>query len=82
MPTQPPFPNIIFSEVKPFWNENTILCMSLSKLGLPGTRCGIVIGPESLIAAMGNLSGIINLAPVASAPAWCSAGLRAATSSV
>ena len=58
-----PFPNIIFSEVKPFWNENTILCMSLSKLGLPGTRCGIVIGPESLIAAMGNLSGIINLAP-------------------
>ena len=37
--------------------------MSLSKLGLPGTRCGIVIGPEPLIAAMGNLSGIINLAP-------------------
>ena len=58
-----PFPNIIFSEVKPFWNENTILCMSLSKLGLPGTRCGIVIGPESLIQALSNLSGIINLAP-------------------
>lgn len=58
-----PFPNIIFTDVKPFWNENTILCMSLSKLGLPGTRCGIVIGPESLIQALGNLSGIINLAP-------------------
>ena len=58
-----PFPNIIFTEVKPFWNSNTILCMSLSKLGLPGTRCGIVIGPESLIQAIGNLSGIINLAP-------------------
>ena len=58
-----PFPNIIFNEVKPFWNENTILCMSLSKLGLPGTRCGIVIGPESLIQALSNLSGIINLAP-------------------
>ena len=58
-----PFPNIIFTEVKPFWNSNTILCMSLSKLGLPGTRCGIVIGPETLIQAIGNLSGIINLAP-------------------
>jgi valine--pyruvate aminotransferase len=58
-----PFPNIIFTEVKPFWNANTILCMSLSKLGLPGTRCGIVIGPEVLIQALGNLSGIINLAP-------------------
>ena len=58
-----PFPNIIFTEVQPFWNENTILCMSLSKLGLPGTRCGIVIGPETLIQAIGNLSGIINLAP-------------------
>ena len=58
-----PFPNIIFSDVQPFWNDNTILCMSLSKLGLPGARCGIVIGPESLIQSMGNLSGIINLAP-------------------
>lgn len=58
-----PFPNIIFSDVTPFWNDNTILCMSLSKLGLPGARCGIVIAPESIIDALGNLSGIINLAP-------------------
>ena len=58
-----PFPNIIFSDVTPFWNDNTILCMSLSKLGLPGARCGIVIAPPTLIQALGNLSGIINLAP-------------------
>lgn len=58
-----PFPNIIFEPVEPIYNDNTILCMSLSKLGLPGTRCGIVIGNEAVISAISNLSGIINLAP-------------------
>ena len=58
-----PFPNIIFEPVEPISNDNTILCMSLSKLGLPGTRCGIVIGNEEVISAISNLSGIINLAP-------------------
>lgn len=64
-----PFPGIIFSEAKPFWNSNTILCMSLSKLGLPGTRCGIVIADEKIIQAITNLSGIINLAPGSLGPA-------------
>jgi valine--pyruvate aminotransferase len=32
-----PFPNIIFSEVNPFWNDNCIVCMSLSKLGVPAS---------------------------------------------
>ena len=58
-----PFPNIIFEPVEPIYNDNTILYMSLSKLGLPGTRCGIVIGNEEVISAISNLSGIINLAP-------------------
>jgi valine--pyruvate aminotransferase len=64
-----PFPGIIFSQAKPFWNLNTILCMSLSKLGLPGTRCGIVIADEPIIQAITNLSGIINLAPGSLGPA-------------
>ncbi len=58
-----PFPNIIFSDEKPFWNENTILCMSLSKIGLPGVRCGIVIANEKVTQALSNLNGIISLAP-------------------
>lgn len=64
-----PFPNIIFEEVKPFWNENTILCMSLSKLGLPGVRCGIVIANEEVTQAMTNINGIISLAPSGMGPA-------------
>lgn len=58
-----PFPNIIFEEVTPFWNSNTILCLSLSKFGLPGARCGIVIANPTIIKAMSNLSGIMALSP-------------------
>ncbi|NRF27384.1 valine--pyruvate transaminase [Vibrio coralliilyticus] len=64
-----PFPNIIFEDVQPFWNENTILCMSLSKLGLPGVRCGIVIASEEVTQAMTNMNGIISLAPGSLGPA-------------
>ncbi|MGO1295939.1 MAG: valine--pyruvate transaminase [Vibrio sp.] len=65
-----PFPNIIFEEVEPFWNENTILCMSLSKLGLPGLRCGITIASEDITRALTNMNGIINLAPGSMGPAF------------
>ncbi|WP_318523393.1 valine--pyruvate transaminase [Photobacterium leiognathi] len=64
-----PFPDIIFEEVTPFWDNNTILCMSLSKLGLPGVRCGIVIANEAMITALSNINGIVNLAPGSIGPA-------------
>ena len=64
-----PFPNIVFEEATPFWNSNTILCMSLSKLGLPGVRCGIVIANEEITQALTNLNGIISLAPGGFGPA-------------
>ncbi len=58
-----PFPNIIFDEVSPLWNDNCIVCMSLSKLGLPGSRTGIVIASEDLIRYFANLTAITSLAP-------------------
>ncbi|MCL9782984.1 valine--pyruvate transaminase [Vibrio sp. S4M6] len=64
-----PFPGIIFEDVKPFWNENTILCKSLSKLGLPGLRCGIIIANEEITKALTNLNGVISLAPGSMGPA-------------
>ncbi|QIA62072.1 valine--pyruvate transaminase [Vibrio astriarenae] len=64
-----PFPNIIFEDVKPFWNNNTILCMSLSKLGLPGVRCGIIIANEEITQALSNMNGIISLSPGSVGPA-------------
>jgi valine--pyruvate aminotransferase len=65
-----PFPNIIFESVTPFWNDNTILCMSLSKLGLPGIRCGIVIANEEISQALTNMNGIISLAPGSLGPTY------------
>ncbi|HEX5790222.1 MAG TPA: valine--pyruvate transaminase, partial [Luteolibacter sp.] len=57
-----PFPGIIFSGAKPFWEPHVILTYSLSKLGLPGTRTGIVIGPPEIIRALRSMSAIVGLA--------------------
>ena len=57
-----PFPNIIFTETKPFWNRNIIFCMSLSKIGMPGTRTGIVIADKPVIDSVRNMNAVINLA--------------------
>lgn len=58
-----PFPNIIFTDAEPVWDENTILCMSLSKLGLPGARTGIVIANEQVVSAVAGMNAIVSLAP-------------------
>ena len=58
-----PFPDIIFEDAKPVWNDNIILCMSLSKLGLPGARTGIIIANEKVVKAVSNISSILSLAP-------------------
>ncbi|MCF7847725.1 MAG: valine--pyruvate transaminase [Kiritimatiellales bacterium] len=58
-----PFPNIIFTEAQPLWNPNTVVCMSLSKFGLPNMRTGIVIAREEIAAAISDINGVMNLAP-------------------
>ena len=57
-----PFPNIIFTEVTPVWNENMVLTISLSKLGLPGTRTGIIVASEETAAAIASMNAIVGLA--------------------
>lgn len=57
-----PFPNILFTEAQPHWNDNTILVLSLSKLGLPGTRTGIVIAAPEIIQAFAKANTILSLA--------------------
>ncbi len=64
-----PFPSIIFTEVELIWNENIILSMSLSKLGLPATRTGIVVARADIIKALGNINGVLSLAPESVGPA-------------
>lgn len=71
-----PFPGIIFSQATPLWNPNIILGMSLSKLGLPGARCGMVIANEDVIDAISNINGIISLAPGGLGPALAAEMIR------
>lgn len=56
-----PFPNILFTDARPHWNENTILTLSLSKLGLPGVRTGIIVAREDIIHAYTNANTIVSL---------------------
>ncbi len=57
-----PFPNAIFTETTPLWNENIILTLSLSKIGLPGTRTGIVVAREDVIESLTSMTSITGLA--------------------
>lgn len=57
-----PFPNIIFTEAQPVWEEHIILTLSLSKIGLPGTRTGIVVAHPKIAAAMASMSAVVGLA--------------------
>ncbi|MCB1090826.1 MAG: valine--pyruvate transaminase, partial [Verrucomicrobiae bacterium] len=57
-----PFPGVIFEEVAPVWAPHIILSLSLSKLGLPGTRTGIVVACEEIIAELSAINAITSLA--------------------
>jgi len=73
-----PFPSIVFGRAEPLWNENVILCLSLSKLGLPGVRTGIVVAHPDVVEALTNMTAVLNLAvgsvgPVLAEP-WVESG--------
>ncbi len=64
-----PFPNIIFSEAQPVWDENIILCLSFSKFGLPSLRTGIVIARKEIIRVVTRMTSVLSLAPGSLGPA-------------
>ena len=64
-----PFPNIIYTEAQPVWDENIVLCLSLSKFGLPSLRTGIVIAREEIIQVISRMTSVFSLAPGSLGPA-------------
>jgi valine--pyruvate aminotransferase len=58
-----PFPGMIFTEAEPIWNENLIVCLSLSKLGLPAVRTGIVVAKKEIVQALTSMNAIMSLSP-------------------
>ena len=71
-----PFPGIIFREAQPIWNEDIVLCMSLSKIGLPALRTGIVVAREELVEALSAANAIVSLATGSLGPAVAEGLLR------
>jgi len=57
-----PFPGIVFADARLTWPAGSVLVFSLSKLGLPGTRTGIVVAPEPIIEALVAMNSVISLA--------------------
>ncbi|MFW6312464.1 MAG: valine--pyruvate transaminase, partial [Spirochaetota bacterium] len=57
-----PFPDIIFTGAQPIWNENIILSMSLSKMGLPAMRTGILVAAPEIIRTIGAMNAVLSLA--------------------
>ena len=57
-----PFPRILFTDVEPRWNDNMVMCMSMSKLGLPGIRTGVIVASEQIIDAIGSVNSVLSLA--------------------
>ena len=64
-----PFPDIIFGDAKPIYSDHSVVCLSLSKLGLPGVRTGLVVAPEAVIEALGAMNAIVSLATNSIGPA-------------
>lgn len=58
-----PFPDALYTNANLDWNNNIVLCMSLSKLGLPGLRTGIVIANREIAQALSRINGVLTLAP-------------------
>lgn len=56
-----PFPSILFTQANTIWRPGMVLTMSLSKIGLPGVRTALMIGPEEIISAVVSLTTVSGL---------------------
>lgn len=57
-----PFPGLSYVPARPFWAPHVILTLSLSKLGLPGARTGIVVASPEIASAIGSMTAVVGLA--------------------
>jgi valine--pyruvate aminotransferase len=57
-----PFPDLIYTGSAPYWSDNAMLLLSLSKVGLPGVRGGFLVASPARAAAFARVNTIFNLA--------------------
>ncbi len=58
-----PFPAMVYEDANPSWNENMVVCFSLSKLGLPAVRTGIIVARPEITRALASINAIVSLSP-------------------
>ncbi len=58
-----PFPGIVFTDAQPIYQDHVVVCMSLSKLGLPAVRTGIVVANPEVIRMISHINAVVSLAP-------------------
>lgn len=56
-----PFPGISFKPSHLAWQDNLVACFSLSKLGLPGLRLGVVVARPGIIRVLSTLNATMVL---------------------
>ncbi len=56
-----PFPGLIYDKQPAYWNDDSIVVLSTSKLGLPGLRCAIVVAKEEIVQKFVQINAVINL---------------------
>lgn len=74
-----PWPGLVYNEsnnTKQYFDENTILVLSLSKTGLPGVRTGIIIASKEICTILKRIQAIQHLAPGSIGPELTEAGIR------
>lgn len=71
-----PFPGIEFGAQEAYWSDNVILMLSVSKLGLPGLRGGLLVAREEIVQAFATANTILNLASGNAGPALLDSLLR------
>ena len=54
---------MVFTEANPHWDDNTVICLSLSKLGLPAVRTGIIVARKEITRALASMNAIMSLSP-------------------
>jgi valine--pyruvate aminotransferase len=63
-----PFPGVQHAHHESLWNPNVVLCLSLSKLGLPAARTGIVVADAAIVEALTAFNATAALAPPSTGP--------------
>lgn len=57
-----PFPGAIYVDWSPVWDPGMIVSLSLSKLGLPGTRTSVIVADEKYTQALASMNAVVALA--------------------